>query len=124
MIVENLSTLKIHKLSQEQYDNALAAGTLDENAIYLTPDNDSEDTSNPLGIQVEITSLAGATVYYTDPDGNSFTENVDSDGKLAMSIPNYGTYTFYAQLDGEQSNVVTVNFDTCKVYPMKLLFHL
>lgn len=40
MITENLSTLKIHKLTQEQYDRELAAGNIDENAIYLTPDKD------------------------------------------------------------------------------------
>lgn len=38
MIIENLSTLKIHKLTQEQYDRELAAGNIDENALYLTPD--------------------------------------------------------------------------------------
>lgn len=38
MIVENISTLKIHKLTQEQYDRELAAGNIDQNAIYLTPD--------------------------------------------------------------------------------------
>jgi hypothetical protein len=38
MIIENLSTLKIHKLTQEQYDREFAAGNIDENAIYLTPD--------------------------------------------------------------------------------------
>ena len=38
MITENLSTLKIHKLTQEQYDRELAAGRIDESAIYLTPD--------------------------------------------------------------------------------------
>ena len=38
MIEKNLSTLKIHKLTQEQYDRELAAGRLDENALYLTPD--------------------------------------------------------------------------------------
>lgn len=38
MKTENLSTLTIHKLSQEQYDREKAAGRLDANAIYLTPD--------------------------------------------------------------------------------------
>jgi hypothetical protein len=37
---ENLSTLKIHKLTQEQYDRELEAGRIDENAIYLTPDEE------------------------------------------------------------------------------------
>lgn len=39
MITENLSTLKIHKLTQEQYDRELAAGNIDETALYLTPDS-------------------------------------------------------------------------------------
>jgi hypothetical protein len=38
MITENLSTLKIHKMSQEQYDRELNAGNIDPNALYLTPD--------------------------------------------------------------------------------------
>lgn len=42
MITENLSTLQIHKLTQAQYDRELAAGNIDESAIYLTPDEDSQ----------------------------------------------------------------------------------
>lgn len=38
MITENLSTLKINKLSQEQYDRVRAAGNLDETALYLVED--------------------------------------------------------------------------------------
>lgn len=37
MITENLSTLKIHKLSKQQYQRELEAGNIDESAIYLTP---------------------------------------------------------------------------------------
>ena len=40
MITENLSTLKIHKLTQTQYDRELAAGRIDESALYLTPDEE------------------------------------------------------------------------------------
>ena len=47
MITENLSTLKIHKLSQEQYDREFAAGNIDNSAIYLTPDTSADvDLSN------------------------------------------------------------------------------
>ena len=38
MITENLSTLKIHKLTQAQYDRELEAGRIDESALYLTSD--------------------------------------------------------------------------------------
>lgn len=41
MIINNLSTLKIHKLTQAQYDREVANGTIDENAIYLTPDEEN-----------------------------------------------------------------------------------
>jgi hypothetical protein len=42
--IENLKTLKIHKLSQEQYDRELLAGNLDPNAFYLTPDDGDADS--------------------------------------------------------------------------------
>ena len=40
MKTENISTLKIHKLTQAQYDRELAAGNIDETALYLTPDEE------------------------------------------------------------------------------------
>ena len=40
MKTENLSTLKIHKLSQMQFDRELAAGNIDETAMYLIPDEE------------------------------------------------------------------------------------
>ena len=46
MITENLSTLKIHKLKQEQYDREKAAGNLDSQALYLTPDKDAMDLTS------------------------------------------------------------------------------
>lgn len=42
MITQNLSTLKIHKLTQAQYERELEAGRIDENAIYLTPDEGAD----------------------------------------------------------------------------------
>ena len=42
MNTENLSTLKIHKLSQEQYDREKDAGNIEETALYLTPDNEAD----------------------------------------------------------------------------------
>lgn len=35
MNIQNLSTLRIHQLTQEQYDREKAAGNLEANAIYL-----------------------------------------------------------------------------------------
>ncbi len=43
MIVENLATLKIHRLTQEQYNKALLEGRLEENSLYLTPEETTAD---------------------------------------------------------------------------------
>lgn len=40
MNTESLSTLKIHKLTEAQYLRELEAGNIDENALYLTPDEE------------------------------------------------------------------------------------
>ncbi len=47
MITENLSTLKINKLTQEQYDREREAGRIDENAMYLT--TNEEITAEQIG---------------------------------------------------------------------------
>ena len=39
-VVEDLSTLKIHKLTQEEYEQKLATGDVDEDTLYLTPDEE------------------------------------------------------------------------------------
>ena len=59
MLTENLSTLKIHKLTQAQYERELAAGRIDENALYLTPDEEII----PITIQ-EIDTICGGAPYY------------------------------------------------------------
>lgn len=43
MIEQNISLLKIHKLTQEQYERQVAADTVEENAIYLTPTPDVDN---------------------------------------------------------------------------------
>lgn len=46
MTTENVSILKIHKLTQTQYDREVEAGTADELALYLTPDEASVKQSD------------------------------------------------------------------------------
>ena len=48
MITENVSTLKIHKLTQAQYDRALEAGNIDETALYITPEELSDATPSTI----------------------------------------------------------------------------
>ena len=67
MNIENLSTLKIHKLTQAQYDRELAAGNIDENALYLTPDEEM-DLSGYATIEQLNESISGA-MSATNPVG-------------------------------------------------------
>ena len=69
MITQNLATLKIHRLTQEQYDRALAQGVLDPSALYLTPDEESGsgdiDISTIEFITVDdIDTICGSTIEY------------------------------------------------------------
>lgn len=64
MIVENVDSLKIHKLTQEQYNTALSAGSLDENALYLTPDSDG--TTIPTKVSDLENDSGYATQTYVD----------------------------------------------------------
>lgn len=50
MIIENLTTLKINQLTQAQYEAALAAGTVNENELYATPDDNELDTTTFLRV--------------------------------------------------------------------------
>lgn len=43
MIIENLSVLKIHKLSAEQLKRLVESGDYDKTAMYLTPDEETTD---------------------------------------------------------------------------------
>jgi hypothetical protein len=47
MKTENVSALKIHKMSQEQFDREFENGNVSDNEMYLTPDVDKVgDLSN------------------------------------------------------------------------------
>lgn len=67
METRDISTLKINKLSKEQYERELAAGNIDENALYLTPDEEI-DLSGYATIangQYAVTASSSDGVAYT-----------------------------------------------------------
>ena len=86
---EILPTLMIHKLTQEEYDQEVANGTVDANAIYLTPEEEI-DLSNYATIE-QLANKADAKhnhddVYYTESEVDTLlssksdtTHNHDSD---------------------------------------------
>lgn len=79
MITENLSTLKIHKLTKAQYDRAVTNGTIDANALYLTPDEEVD-----LSGYATIEQLNGHMAT-TDPVGTgSFSMNRKASTTVGM----------------------------------------
>ena len=90
MITENLQTLKIIKLTQEQYDRESAAGNLDENALYLTPDEEA-DLSGYATVE-QLNTKADSEhnhddVYYTETEVDTLLE-----GKSDTSHNHDGDY--------------------------------
>lgn len=69
MITENVATLKINKLTKAQYDRELAAGNIDPNALYLTPDTTDADKA-PAGY-----GLGTTAKQLSNCDLNDITEN-------------------------------------------------
>ena len=69
MIEQNIPLLKIHKLTQEQYERQVAANAVEENAIYLTPAASSDSTYITRGVisisQDGIPSIALEDSYST-----------------------------------------------------------
>lgn len=87
MITKNLSTLKIHRLTQEQYDRELAAGNLDPNAMYLTPDEEIDLTPYATIEQLDTKADVNHShndLYYTETeiDAKLGTMQSDIDSKV------------------------------------------
>ena len=92
MITENLTTLKINKLTQAQYDAALASGNINENELYMTPDEVQEE---------EITSIS---------KGGTNANNV-SDARLNLGFTYGANVPTEAPTTGEGSVYFKINED-------------
>ena len=57
MIIENLTTLKINRLTKAQYEAALAAGTVNENELYMTEETNVDLTDFALKPTITTTTL-------------------------------------------------------------------
>ena len=88
MITENLSTLKIHKLTKAQYERELAAGRIDENAIYLTPDDEVDSST----IAIKVNAILPAGRLYGDVNGDGVVD-IDDVIILDKHLTNGGTLT-------------------------------
>lgn len=118
-VSELLSTLKIHKLTQEEYEQKITDGTLEDNAIYLTPDEEIDfdmyatkeelnDKADKLhahkiddvdNLQLSLDQLLIESKAYTDDvmnehnhDDEYYTE-AEVDSKLDTMLANANEYT-------------------------------
>lgn len=136
MRVTDLSTLKIHKLSQAQYERELAAGNIDENALYLTPDEDIDlellwadinaaldkkaDSSEAVIYRNDRVFLPGKEPYpglktltvKVDTSGVHFIKVDTSNGALEMNALS----NCWIELNGEKMYVGSNTVDTLVVY--------
>lgn len=74
MIKDTLSTLKINKLTQAQYDAALVAGTIQDNELYMTPDDNELDTTSFLRVS-DVGSAVDPNPVNADTLGGKRAEN-------------------------------------------------
>ena len=97
MITENLSTFKIHRLSQEQYDTAVETGNIDEDAIYLTPEGDlsvivDENGDAWIGYADEIAQLPEGIPNYTEAENNKVLTVVNGEAIWAEAVSGIPEY--------------------------------
>ena len=90
MITENISTLKVQKLTQEQYDTAFQNGTLDNNSIYLTP-TEIKDYALRSELKVKADLVGGKVPVEQLPDNIATVDDLEEmlisiDNALSLSI--------------------------------------
>ena len=74
MIIENLTTLKINQLTKAQYEAALAAGTVNENELYMT-----EETNVDLSDVALKPTITTATLLASSWDSTEKTYSFETD---------------------------------------------
>ena len=74
MIIENLTTLKINQLTKAQYKAALAAGTVNENELYMTEETNADLTDFALKPTITTATLL-ASSWNTSEKTYSFEAN-------------------------------------------------
>ena len=123
MIIDNIPTLKLNKLTKEQYNRELNAGTIDENALYLVSEpivdyipvpahakvgqtvcvSEVDETGKPLSWRV-VDSLNGKLVHILD---YTFEEDVDAEADWGIEDAVVGGRHFWqTTVDGEPFKLI------------------
>jgi hypothetical protein len=121
MASETLLNLKIHKIPEEEFESNLEAGSLDANALYLTPDDGV--TKEAERLTTSIVGDANTPVYFSDGKPVACTSlDLDTSGnaataskfKTAQKITLSGHASGDVSFDGSEGKElkVTVNKDS------------
>ena len=94
MITENLSTLKIYRLTQEQYDKRVENNNIDPNALYLTPEEKQE---------IEDGADARVWIEISDTDFSTISSDVKAEIEEKVSA-----------VMGDEQNIVFFEVDLFK----------
>lgn len=98
MKTTNVSTLKIHNLTQAQYDRELANGNIDENALYLTPSNEGNSAGSYI-----------IPIYRGDDDALHIEESFNYSEDALIEAVNNNYFIALKQV---------LNNDDCAIYPL------
>lgn len=88
--------------------------------LEVLVDGSWKQASSGVGIEVNITVPTGSVVTATD--GENVVTGTAANNSLKVALPNYGTWSFSATLNGETTNTVTLNCDASKVYTVTLTY--
>ena len=116
MQTKNVSTLKIHTLTKEQYERELANGNIQENELYLTPDDGSSEALGELEQRVDDLSSA---VAYVDLNDNESAEDLEMDyihDKMDNIIEQLAQKEQLSPEFAESKEWLDNNGDTSKLY--------
>ena len=103
MIIENLTTLKINQLTKAQYEAALAAGTVNENELYMTEESNVDLTDFALKPTITTTTL-----FVSNWDSTAKTYSFETDYPVA-------TYDIEISLDSTATSEQAEAFNGAQI---------
>lgn len=116
MKTDSLSTLKINKLTQAQYDAALVAGTIQDNELYMTPDDNELDTTSFLRVS-DVGSAVDPNPVNADTLGgksaDAFATKTELNAKAPLASPTFtGTPTTAANTNYTTAQLRNITLST------------
>ncbi len=123
MIQTNLDTFRIHKLTKEQYNAAKAAGDIQENELYMTPEENvdlsdyaTKDYVNENGGKIDVIKVNGEVQPITNKEVDITVSTSDDSVTLSTEQTIAGAKTFSAPVTVNNDIVATGNITGAKVY--------